>query len=372
MKIIAFYLPQYHAIPENDEWWGKGFTEWNNVKNAKPLFDGHMQPKVPLNNNYYCLLDDDVKKWQIKIAKENGVYGFCFYHYWFNGHLLLEKPIEQYLQNQELDFPFCLCWANPDWTKIWAGKGSEVLIRQNYNDEKNWEKHFNYLLPFFKDNRYIKENGEPVFVIYSPEEIPNIEKIVAFLRRRIKEEGFPGIKLFYQYYVSPNNEERIRSFFDYKIRFQPIHALHEIEDKGKKGGVIKAMHVAEDLVKKVTGVSMSDYLLKLRRTPYDEVWEKILAYKPIDGKDVACAFVDWDNTPRRGNAGRITEGASPDKFEKYMYELIKKVEKEYSNDYLFITAWNEWSEGSYLEPDSVYGMQYLEAIRRAIKENDDS
>lgn len=367
MKIIPFYLPQYHSIPENDEWWGEGFTEWTNVKKAQPLFAGHDQPKIPLNNNYYNLLDDNVKKWQIDIAKENGIYGFCFYHYWFDGHLLLEKPIEQYLNNQELNFPFCLCWANPDWTKIWAGKGSEVLIGQNYENKEDWEKHFQYLLPFFKDERYIKEDGMPLFVIYSPEEIPNIEEIVSFLRKRIKEEGFPGIKLFYQYYVSPEKEEKIKDLFDYKIRFQPVHALHELEDNGKKGGMIKAMHVAENVVKKITGISMSDYLLNVRKTSYDDVWKKIIDYDPVDEKDVAGAFVNWDNTPRRGNSGRITIGATPQKFENYMTQLFSKVEKSYSSDYVFVTAWNEWSEGSYLEPDTLNAIKYLEAIRRALE-----
>lgn len=367
MKVIPFYLPQYHAIPENDEWWGKGFTEWTNVKNAKPLFEGHDQPKRPLNDNYYCLLDDEVKKWQIELAKENGVYGFCFYHYWFNGHLLLEKPLNQYLNNKELDFPFCLCWANPDWTKIWAGKGSEVLISQDYYNEKDWEAHFQYLLPFFKDERYITENEEPLFVIYSPEEIPNLSDLVGFLRKRMKEEGFPGIKLLYQYYVTPEKDSEIRKLFDYRIRFQPVHALHDLEDNGKKGGVIKALHVADNVVKKVTGISMSDHLLKVRKTPYDEVWKKILEYEPVDEKDVAGAFVNWDNTPRRGNSGRITTGATPQKFESYLKLLFKKVERCYSTDYVFVTAWNEWSEGSYLEPDTKDKTDYINAIKRALE-----
>ena len=129
-KVIAFYLPQFHATPENDEWWGEGFTEWTNVRNAKPLFEGHDQPKIPLNNNYYNLLDDEVKKWQVQIARENGVYGFCFYHYWFGGKLMLQKPLEQYLANKELDLPYCFCWANPPWTKVWAGQGSTILISE--------------------------------------------------------------------------------------------------------------------------------------------------------------------------------------------------------------------------------------------------
>ena len=366
MKIIPFYLPQYHEIPENNEWWGDGFTEWTNVRKAKPLYVGHRQPKVPQNNNYYCLLDDGVMKWQIELAKKHGLYGFCFYHYWFNGHLLLEKPIEKYLKDKDLDFPFCLCWANPDWTKIWAGKGSEVLIHQNYSDNQDVEKHLDYLLDFFRDPRYIKEDGKPVFVIYSPEEIPNLENLVKYIRKRVVEEGFPGIKLFYQFMVSQNKDNAIRSLFDYKIRFQPVHALHDIEDSGKKGSLVKALHLVNKVIYKCFRINVSDYLLNVRKTSYDDVWNKIISFDPKDEKDVACAFVNWDNTPRRGNSGRVIEGATPDKFKRYLRALIDKVNCKYGNDYVFVTAWNEWSEGSYLEPDDENGSSYLNSITEAL------
>lgn len=369
MKIIPFYLPQYHAIRENDEWWGEGFTEWTNVRNARPLYEGHRQPKVPLDDNYYCLLEDSVKEWQIKIARENGIYGFCFYHYWFNGKLLLEQPILQYLKNPALDFPFCLCWANPDWTKIWAGKGSEVLIRQDYSDEADLERHFQFLLPFFRDERYIREEGKPVFVIYSPEEIPNLKERVDFLRKRIVQEGFPGICLFYQYVVSAEKEKEIKALFDYKIRFQPVHALHEAE--ASSGGMkTKLMRAVNDWVQKLTGIQLSDYLLRVRRTDYDAVWEKILSHTPEDRKEAAGAFVNWDNTPRRGNAGRVIEGGTPEKFRDYMKKLIRKIKAEYSNEYLFLTAWNEWSEGSYLEPDKENGYAYLKALKEAASDDE--
>ena len=165
MKIIAFYLPQFHSFPENDEWWGKGFTEWTNVKRAKPSFKGHYQPRIPLNKNYYNLTDVNALKWQADIAKKYGVYGFCYYHYWFDGHMLMEKPMEIMLQNKEVDLPFCICWANENWTKAWAQHSRKVLIAQTYGDKKDWEKHFYYLLPFFKDKRYIYKDGMPIFVI---------------------------------------------------------------------------------------------------------------------------------------------------------------------------------------------------------------
>ena len=166
MKVIAFYLPQFHTIPENDEWWGKGFTEWTNVKAAKPLFEGHVQPRIPLNNNYYNLLDDEVMEWQVELARQYGVYGFCFYHYWFDGHMLLEKPMENMLNSDKINFPYCICWANENWTNAWTANGDvKTLIKQTYGDREEWERHFSYLLDFFKDKNYIKENNKPLFVL---------------------------------------------------------------------------------------------------------------------------------------------------------------------------------------------------------------
>lgn len=168
MKTIAFYLPQFHRIPENDKWWGEGFTEWVNVKNAQPLFDGHEQPKMPFNKNYYDLTDVEVMKWQATLAKKYGIFGFCMYHYWFDGHLLLEKPVENYLKS-DIDFPFCLCWPNEHWTNAWVSGENKVLIEQRYGSEKEWRDHYNYLVPFFKDSRYIRKSGKILFVIYRPE-----------------------------------------------------------------------------------------------------------------------------------------------------------------------------------------------------------
>ena len=168
IKTIAFYLPQYHAIPENDKFWGKGFTEWINTKKATPLFEGHYQPKVPLNENYYNLLDDNVKIWQADLAKKYGVFGFCYYHYWFkDGKKLLEKPLEQMLKNKDVNIPFCMSWANENWSKRWDGGNQEIIAEQDYGTEDDWKKHLLYMVQFFKDERYITLNGDPVFLIYN-------------------------------------------------------------------------------------------------------------------------------------------------------------------------------------------------------------
>ena len=321
---------------------------------------------MPLNDNYYNLLDDEVKKWQIQIARENGVYGFCFYHYWFGGKLMLQKPVEQYLENKELDFPFCLCWANPPWTRVWFGQGSTVLIDQDYGDENQWEEHFQYLLPYFKDERYIKENGKPLFVIYMPQQIPCLAEMIAFLRKRAIEEGFPGIRLAYQYYVDEKQFPEIRPQFDYCIRFQPICALEQRTENAKSGPLVDLVRKADSFIGKVFKFTPSDKLLKLRKYDYDAVWETILADNVRD-KDIPCAFVNFDNTPRRGNAGKVMIGASPEKFEYYLRQMKKKIDSQYSTDYLFITAWNEWSEGAYLEPDKRNGLAYLNAIGGVFK-----
>lgn len=176
MKILALYLPQYHRIPENDNWWGEGFTEWINVKKGTPLFKGHYQPKIPLNNNYYDLSDGngEVWRWQAELAREYGIYGFCIYHYWFEGKMLLEKPMEILLRRKDIDVNYCICWANETWRRTWYGLRNEVLIEQTYGTEDDWKNHFKYLLPFFKDSRYIKIKNRPVIHIYRSSEIENL------------------------------------------------------------------------------------------------------------------------------------------------------------------------------------------------------
>lgn len=199
MKTIAFYLPQYHTIPENDVWWGKDFTEWTNLKKSTALFDGHYQPRIPENRNYYNLLDDTVKQWQIDLAKKYGIYGFCFYHYWFKGgKKLLERPIEQFLENKSLKMPFCLCWANEPWTRAWDGKTKEVIMPQEYGTEQEWREHFQYLLPFLKDERYIYVDGKPLLVFYKPELIENLKAMIDIWKEMALTAGLPGLTFVVQ------------------------------------------------------------------------------------------------------------------------------------------------------------------------------
>ena len=369
MKVIAFYLPQFHTIPENNKWWGEGFTEWVNVKNAKPLFDGHLQPRVPLGQNYYDLADNSVMDWQIGLAKEYGVYGFCFYHYWFNGHLLLEKPVELFLKNKSQDIHFCLSWANEHWTNAWVSEKSTVLIAQQYGKEPEWEAHFNYLLDFFKDERYIKEDNKPLFVIYRPEIIDCLDDMLSFWNELAIQNGFSGMNYCYQHVGYYLKNKTNLGLFNYNIEYQPIYANSLMAQK-KYPILRKIKRFISDVLE--TRFNKDIRFIadkKLVKYDYDKTWQFILNAKPTTEHSIPGAFVNWDNTPRRGSRGSVILGASPEKFYYYFSKLIKKAKHEYKTDMVFVFAWNEWAEGGFLEPDEKYGHSYLGAIKRALEDD---
>lgn len=382
MKIIAFYLPQFHEIPENDEWWGKGFTEWVNVKKARPLYDGHEQPRVPLGRNYYNLLDDEVKIWQAQIAKKYGVYGFCYYHYWFNGKMVLEEPMEQMLKNKKIDMPFCICWANEPWTKAWVGK-KEVILPQFYGEEKEWTEHFEYLLPFFKDERYIKDNNRPLVVIYRAEVIPELNERLKLWDKLAKKNGLAGLSFAYQDITFDLMKGKDDSLFDYNIEFQPSYAWNDMNSKGaiKSSAMWSSLRSIKrklhTVVEKKAGFDLDRYVMNSKKSvtvnkvDYDAAWNEILNHKPSSNKCVPGAFVGWDNTPRKGNNGTVYIGDTPEKFKMYLSKQIKRAKEEYHKDMIFMYAWNEWAEGGYLEPDERTGYKNLEAIRDALKANNE-
>lgn len=369
MKTIAFYLPQFHVIPENDEWWGKGFTEWVNVKKAKPLFEGHKQPVVPLNRDYYDLSNIDVMKKQTELAKKYGIDGFCFYHYWFDGHLLLEKPIEKYLENREIDFPFCICWPNEHWTNAWVSGENKVLIEQRYGDNIAWKKHFEYLLPFFKDDRYIHKDGKPIFIIYRPELIDQRKEMLGYWNQLAIQEGFKGLCLMFQRPdVLINDPSQDMTMFDYCIEYQPYTAFL-MKSRQKHGALKKIKNNIGSYLEKKFNISAAGLNIK-RNGPviydYDDIWNLILDMPPIAENSIPCGFINWDNTPRRGKNGSLIQGMTPEKFTDYFSKLIEKTENEYMQDMVFLFAWNEWAEGGYLEPDEVNGYKYLKAVQTAI------
>ncbi len=357
-------MPQFHAIPENDAWWGPGFTEWTNVRSAQPLFLGHRQPRVPEGGRYYDLLDDGVKAWQISLAREHGIYGFCYYHYWFGGRLLLEKPLEQVLANKALDFPFCLCWANEHWTKAWEGKSNRILIKQEYGGQEEWDAHFQYLLPFLEDRRYIRNGGKPLFVIYRPDIVPPLNAMLDRWQELALRRGLPGIDFAYQQVdldIIGGDDSR----FAYNIEYQPNYAKHDLF-----GGVNSLAKAAKrrlaTLFDKVGFDIRPMRLQGLLKLDYDRIWEAVLRHRPKDGKCVPGAFVDWDNTPRKADRGAVFVGGTPEKFGGYMKRQILHAREAYGQDMIFLFAWNEWAEGGYLEPDQDHGIAWLEALRQAL------
>lgn len=351
-KIIAFYLPQFHEIPENNEWWGKGFTEWTNTKRAKPLFIGHYQPKEPLNDNYYSLLDVETCKWQAKTAKENGVYGFCYYHYWFNGKKLLEKPLEILLKHPEIDMPFCISWANETWSRTWSGKEREILIRQQYGGEEDWENHLQYLLPFFRDKRYIRKEERPVFILYKSGEIPDVSEMIKYWNRRLQQMNMPPLLIIET--LSGAQKSKKCQETQACLEFEPMYTIrnHMFWYKYKR-----------EIIQRLKLWKVGIFI----KLDYGRICKKIVQR---DSGHYYGLFPSWDNTPRMGKRAMIITGSSPEKFEYYLREQYLKSIKE-SHEFLFINAWNEWAEGACLEPDKKYGMGYLEAIKKIVSGKND-
>lgn len=350
-KLIAFYLPQFHAIPENDEWWGKGFTEWVNTKKALPLFKGHYQPKEPLNDNYYCLLDSKTQEWQASLAKEYGIYGFCYYHYWFNGKMLLEKPMENMLENKNVDIPFCISWANETWSRTWTGQEKQILIKQEYTGETDWKRHIEYLLPFFQDERYIKVDNRPLILIYSTLKVDRCEEMVEFWDRYLKDHGFEGVYLAETLSAYQTNPCLSNSMA--QVEFEPLFTRKKVRDK-------------ENIINKSVRWIKRKLSVELSQIDAEKYWLHMLNDERSSEKEIFFgAFPRWDNSARRGKEGDIFANTEPEDFSRNFSKLYKKAVEE-NRRFIFINAWNEWAEGAYLEPDKKYGYQYLEACRKAV------
>ena len=346
MKFIAMHLPQYHAIPENDKWWGKGFTDWNNVKKAKPLYKGHKQPLVPLQGNYYNMMDLNTLNQQSILANEYGVYGFCYYHYWFNGKMLLEKPCELLLNHPEINQNYCMCWANETWARTWDGKDTDILIQQEFGGIDDWEKHIQYFIPFFKDKRYIKIDGRPVLFFYSCSRIEKFNEMIDYWNDQLNKEGLKNIYVVEFVNSFNNGKQKINS--DVLVEFEPHCA-----SRYSVSNFVKAKRL---ICKKL---GLTDFL------SYDYIWKKILHNKETyNGKRLwRGAFVSFDNSPRKGKKSMILTGATPEKFGKYLKMLCKDDKRNYVDDIVVINAWNEWAEGAVLEPTEQNKYEYLENIK---------
>ncbi len=360
IKYICFHLPQFHEIEENNKWWGKGFTEWVNVKKAKPLFKNHNQPRVPHKDNYYDLSDINELRAQFDLAKKNDVFGFCFYHYWFKGKQLLEKPVENLLANTDIDGNYCFSWANETWSRTWNGQEKNILMKQEYGDKDDWVKHIKYLINFFKDERYIKVDNKPMFLIYNISRIRDIKEMIEVWNQELKKVGFDEI-----YLVNTLNSFNHRTYEVAKanVIFEPWYTITR-DYKLRIFLKVKKL-LRQALLKIISYNKLPKFIMAT--ISYDYLCKKIIKRK-IKGDTFLGFFPDWDNSPRKARTGHSTiiTGSTPEKFGKYNDDLRKKIEKENLEKYIFINAWNEWGESAALEPDEKYGNAYLKKLKRRI------
>lgn len=358
-RVIAFYLPQYHPFKENDEWWGKGFTEWTNVAKSRPRFRGHYQPHIPADLGFYDLRLEETRVAQAELAKEYGIYGFCYYHYWFNGHQLMERPMNEMLLSKKPDFPFMICWANENWTKAWDGKEKNILIKQNYNEADDIE-HINYLIDHvFSDPRYIRIDNKPVFCIYRSTNFPDMANTIRIWReqaaKKYMELYLCRIESFGEY-----GKDYLKCGFDAAIEFQPHKADVKTPffDKlfTRVVNKLSRMITSSDLLPLVF-----DYASYVKRA-----CERVLP----DYRRYPCVTPSWDNSPRRKSNFFAFKNSTPKLYGEWLRDVCNRfVPFSEEENFIFINAWNEWAEGNHLEPDLKWGRGYLEETKKVVEEN---
>lgn len=359
-KLFAYYLPQFHEVAENSKWWGKGFTEWTNLSKAKPLYKGHHQPDLPLNNFQYDLLDPDTLPWQVDLAKRHGVTGFNYYHYWFNGRQLLERPAQNFLKRSDVTHEFMFMWANHDWTRSWTG-GRELLIKQDYGERADWLSHINYLMRFFEDPRYAKVDNMPVFEIYSSKHIPCRDAMFDVWRNECVKAGFSDLYLV-EHLESTTERRDERNF---KAVTYQEHTTSLNWDTAQASRLRR-------LLDRISTSSSYPHLL-LGKGPQIYSYDAVvrisceLTRKASSSNVIPQVCTGWDNTPRYGRRGYVVEGATPEKFKMYLEEVLGAAVQ---NDapLVFLACWNEWCEGLVLEPSERFGYQYLEAVRSVVND----
>ena len=353
-RLIAFYLPQYHPVPENDQWWGKGFTEWTNTGKAKPLFRGHYQPNVPADLGYYDLRVPETRLAQAELARAHGIEAFCYYHYWFAGRRILERPLNEVLRSGQPDFPFCVCWANQTWTGVWHGNPDKILIEQTYPGVADYEAHFAALLPLFVDHRYVKVDGKPLFIVYRPTEIPDLDCMLQCWRKMAQQAGLTGLHLVAIIH-GKNNWDFKRYGFDGAV-LQCLPPLRRTQYVSWRNPFKKLARLYLDRSGKPTVYRYRDVMLDMLPDAgsADEVYP--------------CLIPNWDNTPRSHKDGLVLQGATPELFRgqlKTSFDLVRHRPAE--NRIVFVKSWNEWGEGNYLEPDLKFGRGYLETIKQELR-----
>lgn len=363
-RVIAFYLPQFHPFKENDEWWGKGFTEWTNVGKAKPLFKGHNQPRVPTELGYYDLRLPSIRKQQADLAKEFGVEGFCYWHYWFgNGKRLMEDIFDDVLKSGSPDLPFCLGWANHSWyNKTWNPDGTaskELLMEQTYPGLDDEHQHFNYLLAAFKDERYIKVNGAPLLYIFDPGSLPH--EYIDNFRKWTKLSGFPDLYIVANISGNQNVKEKYLNMGYSAVTYVRLAGM--ISRRFAQHKFTNPFFYAMKL-KRV-------YNFIKRRPPFMTDYEKfipeMITEEEKENNVIPCIVPQWDHTPRSGWNGSLFVNTSPDLFFTHVRTALEAIkDKPNEEKLIFLKSWNEWGEGNFIEPDITFGRGFLEALRKAI------
>jgi lipopolysaccharide biosynthesis protein len=359
VRVIAFHLPQFHRIPENDTWWGDGYTEWTAVRNARPLFPGHYQPRQPRGGAYYDMLDVSALKWQQELAKQFGVYGFCYYNYWFLGRQLLEQPLELVLRHRELDLPFCISWANQTWSRNWYAQTREVLVEQTYGEQRDWDRHFDYLIRLFRDDRYIRVDGKPILIIHEPRHIGPAPAMFDRWRELASRSGLPGLHIVETLgSFLPDDRDGL---FDARLFFEPGYTIAHDLPRTRGGRLRRLVSVARYYLRRL---GYSDPHID-RVLDYREVCDLIVRRPHHTTRAYLGAFPDWDNSPRRQYRSTVFRGSTPARFHDLISAQLKR-SVEAASEFLFVNAWNEWGEGAYLEPDERHGTAYLAALRDAV------
>jgi hypothetical protein len=368
IRAIAFHLPQFHPIPENDEWWGKGFTEWTNVARARPLFPGHYQPHLPADLGFYDLRLPEARAAQADLAASYGLHGFCFYHYWFNGRPILERPVNEIWRSGQPGFPFCLCWANENWTRCWDGRNEQVLLEQSYSASDDLA-HIQSLIPFFVDSRYIRVAGWPLFLVYRASQLPEPRRTTDIWRREAERAGLNGLFLVRVESLGNECDDPRETGFDSSLQFQPRWSLvTNARIPRRKWWHRRKLGTAEP--------GYSENLL----CDYKGLVKNALAIAPPMYPSIPCVCPGWDNSPRRKEGAIILINSTPEDYEQWLREVIRLRRErmqpdentEISADSLvFINAWNEWAEGNHLEPCQRWGHKYLEATQRALESSTD-
>lgn len=357
VRAIAFYLPQYHPIPENDAWWGKGFTEWANVTKAYPIFRGHQQPHLPTDLGFYDLRLPEAREAQADLARTYGIHGFCYYHYWFNGRRVLERPFREVLASGRPDFPFCLCWANENWTRRWDGMDQDVLLTQDYSAQDD-RAHLRSLAPAFEDPRYVRVDGKPLFIVYRSTNLPDPRHTTDIWRKEARRHGLGELFLAR---LESIETEKLRSpedgGFDASIEFAPDWKCH---------GPLLRRSWAWDWARRLR-LTGHEYMMHLV-FDYREL-ARLMAAKPLPTHEFfRCVTPSWDNSARRALGAQIFVGATPQLYQEWLTKIVEQARSKLpQRRIVFINAWNEWAEGNHLEPCRRWGRAYLEATRRSLE-----